>query len=110
MPLTAPSAGSPVRHFLSLTSSRDVAGVEVVTVDAKGVERSIRAEVGVDAVRTIQVTGATSVWVHRVSGKGLVRAGVVSVLNDSQGQLITTVPLRDAVLRTTTVGLREVTQ
>jgi hypothetical protein len=34
---------------------------------------------------------------------------VVSWLQDDQGMLITTSPLRDAALRTTTVGLREVT-
>jgi hypothetical protein len=48
--------------------------------------------------------------VHRVSGNGQVRAGVVSWLDDGQGRLITATPLRDAALRTTTIGLREVTQ
>jgi hypothetical protein len=108
--LTLAGAARPVHHYLSLTSSGDTAGVEVVTVDANGVEKSVRPQIGVDASLTLDVTFAASVWVHRVSGKGQVRAGVVSVLNDPQGQLITTVPLRDAVLRTTTVGLREVTQ
>jgi hypothetical protein len=111
MPLANPAgAATPIRRYLSLTSSGDTAGVEVVTVDATGVETSQRPEIGVDATALLDVTGAVSVWVHRVSGAGQVRAGVVSLLDDSLGQLISTAPLRDAALRTTTVGLREVTQ
>jgi hypothetical protein len=110
MPLADPAGTpTPVRRFLSLMSSGDSAGVEVVTVDAKGTEVSLRPELGVDATSLLDVTGATSVWVHRVSGKGQVRAGVVSLFDDASGQLITTTPLRDTALRTTTVGLREVT-
>ena len=81
-----------------------------MTVDAKGVETSRRPQVGVDAASTIDVTGAASVWVHRVSGNGQVRAGVISLLHDDQGSLISVTPLRDTALRTTSVGLREVTQ
>lgn len=111
MPLVDPvGAPGPMQRFLSLTSSGDTAGVEVVTVDAKGVETSRRPNLGVDASGVLDLTGATSVWVHRVSGKGQVRAGVVTWVNDSQGTLLTTTPLHDAALRTTTVGLREVTR
>ena len=111
MPLVDPAGTStPIQRFLSLTSSGDTAGIEVVTVDDKGVETSRRPEIGVDATRVLDLSGATSVWVHRVSGKGQVRAGVVAWVNDDLGTLITTTPLRDAALRTTTVGLREVTQ
>jgi hypothetical protein len=97
-----------IRRFVHLTSSGDSAGVEVVTVDAKGVETSLRPQVGVDASAIVEVTGAASVWVHRVSGSGAVRAGVVTVVDDDQGRLISITPLRDATLRTTSVGLREV--
>lgn len=111
MPLADPAgAANPLQRFLSLTSSGDSAGVEVVTVDAKGVEKSVRQTIGVDATAGVDVTGASSVWVHRVSGKGQVRAGVVAWLDDAQGTLITTTPLHDAALRTSTVGLREVAQ
>jgi hypothetical protein len=111
MPLTnPPNAATPVRRVLSLTSSGETAGVEVVTIDASGVEKSVRPQLGVDASTVLDVTGATSVWVHRVSGTGQVRAGVVSSVQDAQGELISTVPLRDAVLSTTTIRLREVTQ
>ena len=110
MPLAVPEGtSSPIRRYLSLMSSGDSAGVEVVTVDATGTEASQRPEIGVDATAILDVTGATSVWVHRVSGNGQVRAGVVSLFDDAVGQLISTTPLRDAALRTTTVGLREVT-
>jgi hypothetical protein len=110
MPLTQPpNASTPVGRLLSLTSSGDTAGVEVVTVDAAGVEKSVRPQLGVDASAVLDLSGATSVWVHRVSGAGEVRAGVVSWLQDAQGGLISTVPLRDAVLRTTTISLRQVT-
>lgn len=110
MPLADPAGTTtPIQRVLSVTSSGDVAGIEVVTVDAAGVETSRRPEIGVDASAVIDLTGATSVWVHRVSGRGQVRAGVVASLTDGQGTLISTTPLRDAALRTTTVGLREVT-
>lgn len=98
----------PVRRFVNLTSSGDSAGVEVITVDAKGVETSVRPAVGVDASQLLEVTGAASVWVHRVSGAGAVRAGVITLEDGEQGRLISITPLRDAALRTTSVGLREV--
>jgi hypothetical protein len=111
MPLADPAgASTPIKRFLSVTSSGDTAGIEVVTVDAQGVETSRRPQIGVDATGVVDLTGATSVWVHRVSGKGQVRAGVVAWVNDALGILITTTPLHDAALRITTVGLREVTQ
>ena len=108
---TATTATStPIRRYLSLTSSGDTAGVEVVTIDAQGVETSRRPRLGVDSSATIDITGAASVWVHRVSGKGQLRAGVVSWVTDAQGVLISTVPLRDAILRTTSIALREVSR
>ena len=111
LPLVSPGVGSTsMRRFLAITSSGDTAGVEVVTVDAKGVETSHRPQLGVDASGVLEVTGATSVWVHRVSGQGQLRAGLVSVQSDASGQLISIAPLRDTVLRTTSIGLREVTQ
>jgi hypothetical protein len=109
MPLTTPDEGDiPIKRYLSLTSSGDTSGVEVVTVDAQGVETSRRPALGVDASAFLDITGASSVWVHRVSGAGQVRAGVVALRPDTDGWLISVTPLRDAVLRTTAVGLREV--
>ena len=111
MPIADPAvqATRPIRRYLHLTSSGDSAGVEVVTVDSKGVETSLRPQLGVDASQTIEITGASSVWVHRVSGSGAVRAGLVTAVDDDQGILITAAPLRDTTLRTTSVALREVT-
>lgn len=111
LPLTAPAAqtNGPIRRYLAVTVSGDTAGVEVITVDAKGAETSLRPNVGIDAAGIVEITGAASVWVHRVSGTGAVRAGVISMVQDAEGRLITVTPLRDAALRTTSVGLREVT-
>ena len=77
LPLAAPAGqtNGPIRRYLAVTVSGDTAGVEVITVDAKGVETSLRPNVGIDAAGIVEVTGAASVWVHRVSGTGAVRAG-----------------------------------
>jgi hypothetical protein len=110
MPLVdPPGTTAPLSRALALTSSGETAEVEVVTVDAKGVEKSQKLQVGVDASVALDLRGAASVWVHRVSGQGAVRAGVLSWTKDAQGTLITATPLQDAVLHTTTVGLRDVT-
>ncbi len=109
MPLVdPPGAPKPLARKLSLTATADTVGVEVVTVDAQGAEHSQRLTVGADATTALDVTGAAAVWVHRVSGSGALRAGVISWLVDDQGVLLTTTPLLDSALRTTTVGLREV--
>ena len=84
------------------------AGVEVVTVDAGGTQKSSRLTVGEDATVAVNVTGARSVWVHRTAGTGELRAGVVSTLTDAVGMLVTTTPLRDASVNTASIGLREV--
>ncbi|TQJ51701.1 DUF5719 family protein [Phycicoccus sp. SLBN-51] len=103
-------ADKPLDRSLALTSSGDTAGVEVVTTDASGKASSRRLTVGADSSATVDLTGATSVWVHRLSGKGQVRAGVVVGGSDAKGALVTVLPLKDAVLRTTNVGLLEVPQ
>lgn len=109
MPLVDP-AGSTKRlvRQLALTSTGASAGVEVVTVDAQGVQKSLRLTIPEDATLAVNATGARSVWVHRTSGTGELRAGVVSTTSDAVGTLITSTPLRDTALRTTTIGLREV--
>jgi hypothetical protein len=91
---------------LVVSSSGGAAGVEVVTLDAAGRATTQRVAVGVDGTTGLNVSAASSVWVHRVSGAGQVRAGVVSWVADSAGTLITTTPLWDSVLRTTAVGVR----
>lgn len=103
-------AGKPLNRSLALTSTGDSAGVEVVTTDASGKASSRRLTVGADSAATVDLAGATSVWVHRLSGKGQVRAGVVASGSDAKGELVSVMPLSDAVLRTTNVGLLEVPQ
>ncbi|MEO5982164.1 MAG: DUF5719 family protein [Pedococcus sp.] len=109
MPLVDPAgAAEPLTRSLALTSTGAKAGVEVVTVDARGDQKSLRLNLAQDATLAVNVTGARSVWVTRTSGTGELRAGVVSTLTDKVGTLVTTTPLRDTALRTTTMGLREV--
>jgi hypothetical protein len=43
-----------------------------------------------------------------VSGSGQLRAAVESWITDGTGTLITSTPLLDSALRTTTVGVRQV--
>ena len=109
MPLVDPAgAAKPLARSLALTSTGATAGVEVVTVDAGGTQKSSRLTVGEDATVAVNVTGARSVWVHRTAGTGELRAGVVSTLTDAVGTLVTTTPLRDASVNTASIGLREV--
>jgi hypothetical protein len=51
---------------------------------------------------------ASSVWVHRLSGQGELHAGVTTSLSDPLGPLLTSTPLVDSLLTTTTVALSEV--
>ena len=109
LPLVDPAgARSRLVRQLALTATGASLGVEVVTVDARGVQKSLRLTVPEDATLAVNATGARSVWVHRTSGTGELHAGVVSTTADAAGTVITTTPLRDAALRTTTEGLREV--
>jgi hypothetical protein len=109
LPLTPPAgAPGPVGRLLSLASSGDDTSVEVVTTDGTGKATSQRLSVPADSTLQVGLTGATTVWVHRVSGAGHLRAGVVSWFIDRGGALISTTPLADAVLRTTSAGLLQV--
>ncbi|MDF2146444.1 DUF5719 family protein [Knoellia sp. p5-6-4] len=103
-------AGKSLDLSLALTSTGAGAGVEVVTTDASGRATSRRLTVRADSAATVDLAGATTVWVHRLSGRGHVRAGVVAGGEDSRGELISLMPLSDATLRTTSVGLLEVPQ
>ena len=110
-PLPAQSlGGKALKRSMALTSSGDAASVEVVTTDAAGKAASRRLSIGADASATVDVSGATSVWVHRLSGKGQLRAGVIASGSDAKGELIATMPLADTVLRATSVSLLEIPQ
>lgn len=110
--LVRPSGTSTdIRRALTLAVTGDSAGVEVVTVDSKGKAESKRLTVAEDVSTSVVVPAeAASVWVHRVSGKGLLRAGLISWAEDDQGQLISSMPLSDTSLRTTNAGLVELPQ
>lgn len=110
LPLTKPDgipAGTTVNRWLSLSAAGASAEAVVITVEDGGSQKSQRVAVPADGTLRVDVSGAESVWVHRVKGKGALRAGVVSWLKDPSGTLITTTPLLDAPLRTSSVGLRE---
>lgn len=113
LPLGRP-AGAPdeltVHRTLLLTATGDPLGAEVVAVDDKGTATSTRVSVAADATATVDVGAASSVWVHRVSGTGALRAGVVSWAEDASGTLVSSTPLRDTALRSTTVSVREAPQ
>ena len=111
-------AGTPVtrREFgtgilgqaVVITSTGAGANVEVVMTDAAGTASSRRLDLAADTATRVDVGEATSVWVHRLAGKGQVRAGLVAVGRDDTGQVVSAMPLLDAALRTTSVGLLEI--
>ena len=109
LPLMDP-AGSPksLARGLGLSATGDSAVVEVVTVGAGGAEKTQRVDVARDSSATVNLTGAGSVWVRQVAGKGKVHAGVIAAISVADGTLITSTPLLDTALRTTSVSLREV--
>jgi hypothetical protein len=77
-------------------------------VDAAGTATSQRLTVAGNSSTSLYVTGSSSVWVHRISGKGQLRAALGAQVGDRAHGLISVAPLRDAPLRATSVGLREV--
>jgi Family of unknown function (DUF5719) len=108
MPLVDPAgAPRPLGRQLAVSAVGASAGVEVVTVDAAGVEKSQRLAVPADSTLSVAVTGTSSVWLHRVSGSGRVHAGVISAVGDASGTLLSVAPLAPAALTITSVGLRE---
>jgi hypothetical protein len=61
-----------------------------------------------DGTLSVAIPAATSsVWVLPASGPGQLRGGVISWIVDHTGTLITSAPLLDSALRTTTVGVRQ---
>ena len=109
LPLADP-AGSPkpLARGLGLSATGDSAVVDVVLVDAAGAEKTQRVTVARDSSATVNLAGMSSVWVRQVSGKGEVHGGVISAISVTDGTLITSAPLLDTALRTTSVALREV--
>jgi hypothetical protein len=98
----------PVASALTVTSTGGRASIEVVTTDATGAPTSRRLTLGADTATSLDLGDARSVWVHRLAGSGALRAGVVATATDAKGGLVSVLPLTDSVLRTTSVGVREV--
>lgn len=92
---------------LALVSTGGASSVEVVTTDADGRATSQRLTVAADTATTLGLGAAGTVWVHRLSGDGELRAAVVSAVGAPGGELLSVMPLADAALRTTGVGLLE---
>jgi hypothetical protein len=107
LPLPAGADAAGLRRQLVLTSAKDTATAEVLTVDSTGKASSQQVKLGVDGASNVALpTGATSVWVRRATGDGQVRAGVVSWLEDSEGMLLTATPLSNVPLRSDAVTVR----
>ena len=107
VPLADPNGAADVGRALLLHSTAEPVNVEVVTTDVSGKAASQRLTVPADSSVIVRVTDATSAWVHRLSGKGQLRAALGSQIGSAANGLVAVMPLRDAPLRTTSVGLRE---
>jgi hypothetical protein len=90
---------------LDLVATKDPASVIVTTVAADGVAHTKKVVIGADSVSSLQLVGATSVWV--TPRAGLVRAAVVTGVFDARGLLFSLTPLADVSLTTTVSPLRE---
>ncbi len=93
-PATAGTA--PVRT-LSLVATDGPVTALVVSVVA-GRATSSQVELGADTSRTIDLGAATSVWVSPAGGSGALRAGVSSTVGAGAAQLVSALPLSDAIL------------
>lgn len=105
---------TPVQHTVWLTATAGPVVAEVSTVASTGQVTTQRVSVPADSAIPVPVSSApkgsqpTSVWVRPASGPGQLRAAVVSWTMDARGVLVTSTPLLDSALRSTTVGVRAV--
>lgn len=103
-----------LQHTVWLTASAGSVVADVLAVGQSGTVTTQRVTVPADAAIAVAVPSAgkasqpTSVWVRRVSGSGQLRGAVDSSVKDARGVLVTSTPLLDSALRTTTVGVRAV--
>ncbi len=106
-PLVALRGDDPVRT-VALVATGGSVSAEVVTTAADGTATSTRLEVPSDTTTSLTVTAGTSVWVHRTSGEGDLRAAVVGGVTAGGGELVTVLPLSDSRLTTTAARLLQV--
>ncbi len=92
----AAGAAAPAR-VLSLVATDGPATAQVVTVVA-GRATTRQVVLAADTSRTVELGPASSVWVSRVGGPGALRAGVSSTVGKGAAQLVSALPLSDAVV------------
>ena len=91
---------------LDLAATKGPASVLVTTITADGTVSTKEVAIEADSVLSVPLVKATSVWV--TPRAGLVRAAVVSWIDDAHGVLLSLTPLDDLSLTTTVSPLREV--
>jgi hypothetical protein len=93
-----------VTERLDLAAAKNPASVLVTTV-VHGRVKTKKVAIAADSVFTLPVDGATSVWV--TPRNGVVRAAVVTVVTEDDGELVSLTPLTDLSLTASTTPLRE---
>ena len=97
-----------------LTATAGSVVADVLSVGPTGTVTTQRVTVPADSAIAVAVPSAakgpqpTSVWVRPVSGSGQLRGAVDSSVKDARGVLVTSTPLLDSALQSTTVGVRAV--
>ena len=105
---------SPVQDDADLTrvlAVTAVAGertVDVVTVDGKGDDTTKEVTVRANATTSVDVSGASSVWVRPTGGDADVVAGVVTTLGSEDTPLVTAQPLSQPALTMADVRVTQV--
>ncbi|HEX7461128.1 MAG TPA: DUF5719 family protein [Dermatophilaceae bacterium] len=99
-------ADNGLTERLDLVATAVPASVLVTTVGADGQASTKEVAIGADSVSVVPLVGVTSVWV--TPHAGVVRAAVVTMVNDPLGVLLSVTPLADLTLTTTSSPLREV--
>lgn len=99
------SADGGLTQRLDLAATQVPGSVLVTTVAADGRVATLGVSIGADSVSTLNLVGATSVWVSPRTG--LVRAAVLTTARDAAGVLLSVTPLTDLTLTTASVPLRQ---
>jgi hypothetical protein len=102
--LAGAALASPVEDDADLTRVLAVTAVggertvDVVTVDGKGDDTTKEVTVGANTTTSVDVSGASSVWVRPTGGASNVVAGVVTTLGSGDTPLVTAQPLSEPAL------------
>ncbi len=93
----APVAGASTTRTLTLVATDGPVTADVVTTGA-GTPRTKQVDVPEDTVVSVPLGGADAVWVTGAAGDGQLRGAVTSTIGTGAEQLISSIPLLDAVL------------